>query len=406
MILKTKWLVICLALFQLVGCSNPIFVNKTDTQAQDEVGWFVKKMNLNFTNKTEQHIISESLYDYFYYIRQKYGLEKWRVLLKETEKKSLSESIIGIYNKTLYQMGTEMINNLLAKEEDRIENLVSIDFDVFKIYYNSGSDIEKDIESIRYLLNRYYRGISEFVLTDKKITENFNKNLNNLNENKIIVYLLNNEALIKKYNLQYRGETAAVQYYYSLKQGYYLPHLELIIKYNSILSAYVLVHELTHIIYALSTINPDQALRYDASLTGSLEKAKQTANTLKIEGGGMLGEGFAEYVTEKFNIFYKYKILGDVDIDVKCYSEKNNFKINIASLPQEIRSPDINKRVFSYQIAHSLCRYIIAKYSKEKFIELLNTSQQNEDYKKILGIDIEQLNQEWNEYIKNKEVDS
>ncbi len=158
------------------------------------------------------------------------------------------------------------------------------------------------------------------------------------------------------------------------------------------------MHELTHIVWAYSYIDSKYTERLPIVLSDSLRNEIVTA-FLPFSDNSPLKEGVAEYMNEQHNLLYKYGLLEDVDMVLSVYFSKTGKEFDLSELSDRIYN--IKDNAPTYEIAHSVFRFISNNYGFKKALELTYSSQTNKDYIDILGVDLKKINSDWNNYIAN-----
>jgi len=403
LIKSIKLFFIALLLLNLISCAKPILIKQGSIEVKQDIEQIIEKVCPQFENAIEQHILYENLYNFSYYLKAQYGLQKWRSFVESIMKGStISMAAINVYNKTPYQLGAEMFYKIyLSSAYDDNTLLTTRDFEILRIHFCEISQAAQDYDYIKYLLNIYYKQLFKHFFNNTYLQDRFKENMSNINDKKIEVFLLSNKTMIKKNfgNPDVLAETALG---YSRIGDEYVLNAQLNFKYYNLLSTSVFIHELTHMLFLLASLDPKQTQRHSISEPKIKQKLTNIVRHISEVSGGVLGEGFAEYVNEQYNLFYKYKIFDDIDTQLRTYFKNNNLMLHVGDLPRKIKSWNLKERVLAYQVAHSVCRYIIKKYGNDKFVKLLKSPQNNEDYINIIGIDLEQLDKEWNSHIREE----
>ncbi|MEC4685327.1 MAG: hypothetical protein VST71_06320 [Nitrospirota bacterium] len=385
------------------GCASHIVVKDNNDELRQKSARMIN--NMVFDNQTENEIVSDILYNIFYYLNEKYGSDKFDQFYQKALKSSdLAASIRDVYGKRLYRLGIEMFRDLDTTSSDTGSSLLSTDLGIFRIYYVKDSKADHDMPYIKYLLKTYYEELSRIYLSSYRLNNKVQLLLNKMSPPKIEVYFFENTGQAKKYFPGFSSTAQAFIRSEKVDDANYHADAGIAIKYYNILSSAVFVHELTHLIFLISNI-PDSIIGNLTPVEGfSVEEVKRISESIKRSAGGViLGEGLAEYITEKYSLFYKYHLLSDVDEELNYEFCSNG----LLSLKELLKKHDVHavsiwdllglgyNRELIYQQGHSITRFIINNYGNDKFVKLLLSNKTDKDFKEILGEDIDTVNRKW-----------
>jgi hypothetical protein len=131
-----------------------------------------------------------------------------------------------------------------------------------------------------------------------------------------------------------------------------------------------IIHELTHLVIQQMTFNPYNSIPVWLN-----------------EGLSMYAEGEMEPV---FNNYLKRAVVDNELISVRSLASPFSTNTELSYL--------------SYAQSMSIVEYLIERFGQEKMLELLNTFRQGSNYvnalMKVYNIDIDDLNNQWQDYIK------
>ena len=387
----------------LLGCAHHIVIKDNNLELRQKSARMINEMD--FDNRTEKEIVYDILYNIFYYLDARYGADKFNQFYQKSIKSGdFAVSIRDVYGKRLYRLGIEMFRDLDSTPSHVNAPLLSTDLGIFRIYYVKDSKAHHDMPYIKYQLNTYYEELSRLYLSSDQLNNKFQLILSKLSPPKIKIYFFENTGQAKKHFPNFDTTAQAFIRSEKVDTANYHANAGIAIKYYNILSSAVFVHELTHLIFLVSNI-PDSIISGLPPTEGfSEEEVKRISASIGRNAGGViLGEGLAEYITEKHSLFYKYNLLSDVDEELN-YEFCSNGLLSLKELLKKhnVHALSIwnllgfgyNKELI-YQQGHSITRYIIKNYGNDKFIRLLLSNKTNKDFSEILGDDIDTVNQGW-----------
>lgn len=409
-----RTLILTMVILSIVftGCSKSVIIKANEASLQQKVEVFINKHPKQFsglTNKMEKRIIEKSLYNIMYYLKARYGQERFdKFYAMCLENNNFSDNIYKVYNQTFYAIGYRMFKDIDNKLSDRKEKMKKHDIFAFRIHYYEGSQVEVDMPMIEYLLTNYYDVLNKHFINDPKTKTNWQTTLDRLIDKKIHIYLFENK---KQTGLT---STAATSIGYGLnrKSQTLVPFASITTAYHNITTSSIFMHEMTHIIGMLSMMDePLNTITFSNFNINDSKKelykkvkivTKSEIKKIEEAHGKFWGEGLAEYTAELYSLYYKYGLRADVDDELRYLSKKGEKFPTINQLLKEglhsgYNSKELLKR---YQLSHSLARYVVKNYGEDKLMELQSNPN---DLKKVLGVDSSELYRMWyNDVIEKK----
>jgi len=389
--MKKELIIILFTLILSQGYGQKTNVNNT-------VDYVLEKESVEFKNVIEEEIVRMQLAGFFTNLKEIKGDKKWKQFLIDYDStKSIAISILNIYNKTLYQLAGEIaykLNKSLPSNE--FSEIIDSDIEEFNILVQKGTEAEEDLQYIEYLIALYVKDLkTEFFQTsDSEI--NYRENVSNLIDENIKVYFLTNRAAIKSQFGKVNGLAAALIGHEVVADSTLQINSRILFKYSELYTLSALVHELTHIVWAYSYIDSKYTQTLPIVLPDSIQNDLITA-FLPFSDNSPLKEGIAEYMNEQHNLLAKYGLFEDVDVILNNYFSRTGEAFDLTELSDRIYK--IKDDAPTYEIAHSLFRFISNNYGFEKALELTYSSQTENDYMHILGVDLNKINTDWNKYI-------
>lgn len=368
------------------------------SEFDQNIEFILKSKSPKYENEIEQEIVKRQISGFCYYVKDEFGHKKWEYFLFDFEKtKSISKSMLNIYHKSIYQLAG-IINYKLDKSLPKNESTSLVDKTIYEYHliYNDKSRAEKDLIYLEYLLNKYYKNLQDAFFVNNEVENKYRTNIENLRGKKVDLFLMTNKDLISEQFGNVKGTAATLVGFTPDEKGVFQMHTRLLFKYHELFTSAAFLHEITHVFWALSYMNPDYTKAISTGVTPEIEKNIREVFKPFSEDTP-LKEGLAEYFNAKFNLLYKYGYLEDVDVQLKQYysQKKESFDLNELSS----RIYDFKDDAPTYEIAHSLFKFISIKYGFEKALEMSYSLQRDEDYKRILGTTLSDISKEWNKKI-------
>ncbi len=264
---------------------------------------------------------------------------------------------------------------------------------VYRVFKNTRA--HKDIERIIYLSEKYISDLIGFINPDKTVLKQFENNFSYLEEKKIVLELPPNSKYWEGFN-----QTASIDFGCSISDKGLQIKISIAFPYYNSLSTAVLTHEVTHMVDLLFKINIEQTkslshLRGD-KLKESFDKWWNTVFKDIFPHDTQLGEGFAEYTSFKFSIFYRDIVLKSEE---RLHATKKSRAIRSSILKRPTSAWNRKVRLLQYTELQSFVTFLIEKYGKDKFIEFyFNPPLTEERFITLYDKSYSELEQEWREY--------
>ncbi len=407
----------------LSGCASGISVRADDRGLQSVAEAYFAEYPREFANDMEKRIVEESAYYLMGYLQKRYG-EPWfgaftnRIL----QGMPIPEAVRRTYGMTVYAVSYEMLKTFEQPGECPAGAVESTNIGIFRIEYNAGSPAERDLPKIAYLLTDYFDRITNFFLTNGEARETFASTLSNFRDGRVFIRLYNDK---RQYG---QASVASTTVGYNARPGDtgFVPVIGFATAYYNVLSIYAFSHELAHVVMALSRVDfpvtvipfEDETLSEVTNPTEFGRRAQEEVRrrmpelmdkTKKFDGfvGGQWGEGLAEYLTARANIYYRYGLFGDVDDELAFLLERGRRMTPVAKLLDGgLRgTPSIAKIMQHYQQMHSCVEYIVERYGWGAMYRLIDSGSTDADFERILGVNRGQFQREWLERLERREAE-
>jgi hypothetical protein len=359
-------------------------------------------------NAQEKEIISRSLYDMFYFVRARYGEEKWRLFRNQLEAThSVTQAAIATYGLTPYHLGADMLRSTLRDQADAISNSLTAEPALAKVspgesgrYFLIKSDnsriLEKERPLINFVLTNYEQQVMDTLGTTGEARKRFEAAVDSTPDKKILVYFLVDPASIAKvFGQPWSTAETGLGFRIPAPGAAVQLNASLAFRYTSLLCLNVVAHEMTHLVASLSRFDAGALKRLPPGAVPAATQhyLKSLLEEFKWLGGDLiLGEGLAEYLSGKVSPLQRYGFLADVDDTLRFYSLKNNWHPDVQNLDQKLRTWDPRERILAYQLAHSYTRYLIRRFGMEKILVVLHAPG---DYQRVLGATRQELMAAW-----------
>lgn len=375
-----------------------LHVNGQQTDISETVDFILKTKSVDFENKIEEEIVRYQLTGFFENLKDIKGERKWVLFVNDYEStNSIAVSASHIYNKTLYQLAGEIAYKLDKKmPSDDFSEYLDKDIGEFNIRVQKGTKAENDMKYIEYLIELYVEKLKFdfFQIPDSKM--NYQANIENIIDEKIKIYFSTNRTAIENQFGKVNGLAAALIGHEHVSDDSLRINSRILFKYYELYTLSALVHELTHMVWAYSYIDSKYTDCLPIVYSDSLQNELVTM-FLPFSDNSPLKEGIAEYMNEQHNLLAKYGLFDDVDMVLNDNFSRTAKGFDLVELSD--RMYKINDDSPTYEIAHSLFRFIANNFGFEKALELTYSSQTEKDYKDILGVDFNKINTDWNKYV-------
>jgi hypothetical protein len=120
---------------------------------------------------------------------------------------------------------------------------------------------------------------------------------------------------------------------------------------------------------------------------------------------GVWGEGIAEYLTARANLYFRYGFFGSVNDELRFLQSKGKRLAPVAALIDKgLRPPlDIRKIMMNYQEIHSYVEYIVENYGWTKLYEAAADGSGDEAFMTAFGTDRAGFHERWLEWLASGE---
>lgn len=407
-----KTLLLLLAAGIFVSCSTAVVVRPDDPSLQSIVKTYIESHGSDYRNDIEKSIIEESAYYLFGYLRQKYGEVNFKRFTDSIAGgSSISDAIRKIYNDTVYGLSYRMLRSFGGADEPAETEMKTTNVGVFCIEYFTGSPAERDMDKIVYLLCDYFDSVTNFFLTNAAMRTAFSNSLSQFKNGRIFLTLYNNR---RQYG---QSSVAATTMGFTAQPGDagLSPIIAVRTAYFNVLSIYPFSHEISHAVMALSRLDcPLKFIPFEntnlSSITNTdefgrlaseeIRKMPDLMETIKSIDETMLGswgEGVAEYLTARANLYYRYGFFGGVNDELRFLQSQGKRLTPVAALlDRGLRtSPDIRKIMMNYQEMHSYVEYIVENYGWGTLYRIGEAGSTDVAFEEVLGMDREAFHKQW-----------
>ncbi|MBN1797752.1 MAG: hypothetical protein JW822_04185 [Spirochaetales bacterium] len=264
---------------------------------------------------------------------------------------------------------------------------------VYRVFKNTQA--QKDMEKIMYLCEKYISDLTGFINPDGTVLKRFENNFSYLNNNKITLTLPPNSKYWKGFN-----KTASMNFGYSFDDRGLKIEIGIALPYYNSLSTAVLTHEITHMVDLLFKIDLGRTESF-SYLQGDEQKKRfrewwTTILRDIFPHDTPLGEGFAEYTSFKFSIFYRDLVLKPEE---RLHATGQSRKIRTRILKRPAAAWNRKIRLLQYTELQSLVTFIIEKYGKDKFIDFyFNPPLSEERFIAFYNKSYSAIEREWRMY--------
>lgn len=370
---------------------------KKDNDFEKDIVLIINIISPEFENQIEKEIVYKQLYGFLYYVKEYKGEKKWAKFINDFQStKSITVSLLNIYDATPYQLAGLITHKLDKKlPREKLSPLIEKRINEFELILQDKSRANTELDYIEYLIKIYSSQLSKIFFINDTIRDVYQKNLENLNGKDIKIYLMTNKEQISKQFGDVTG-IAATLVAHEYVDSVLKINTRLLFKYHELFTMSALLHELTHVFWALCYIYPEYTKPLPLIVSESKKRELEIAFKPFSEETP-LKEGIAEFMNAKFNLLAKYGFLGNVDSQLHDYFKKTGEGFDLSELSSRIYN--ILDDAPTYEIAHSLFNYISTNYGFDKALKLTYSAQEDKDYIDILGADLKTINTEWNKYI-------
>ncbi|MEW6516523.1 MAG: hypothetical protein AB1439_06445 [candidate division FCPU426 bacterium] len=391
----------------LTGCAPRLALREDNAAARSAVARLLAAARLVCENDPERALVEKSVYEMVYYLEARYGAKSLAAWLAQVESgRTPGRAAVEVYRKSLYQLGAEAIHALTRDRTRTAGPLLPHAAGDYEVFFDETSVVSGAYPYIERQLLRYADGLRQYLAESPHLREKYEAARERLFREKVLVFLLDDFPRIK----EYFGDSPAIA---QTSIGYRMDestrtfrlYAQMSFRYAGALSLATLTHEMTHVIYILARLTPEQLQAYPADEPGIIQKLKSLISRLELTGGGLLGEGLAEYLSAEQNLLYRCGLLDDVDDDLRASLSLRPLQLDGREWQKWIDSRDTDQRVLAYQLAHSWSRYLIRRFGKSRFMELTGTAARDADFQRVLGQNQETLLGEWMQTLQGRPGD-
>jgi hypothetical protein len=401
-----------LALF-FTSCTARYAILEDVPAAIEQADDYLLAANLKFDNDMDRKIVTKSLYYMFEYIRQRFGEKDFLKFYKTAlHGVSIPDSARQTFNQTFYGLLSEAYFLLKPLKYSESSSMISTNFQAFRIYYFPGSAAEKDLPMICYLLDKYFTAITNIFAADSVMMQRLKTNFSLIKENALHIYLFEDRSQT--------GSKSVADGYFSYtidwKNDRFVPEVGLKTAYYNIISAYIFSHELTHLVMGLTGITrPLAPVTYskeyhvnESKMSDALYKYIMPFFMTNIGEiargvGNNWGEGVAEYITSKCNLYFRYGLLDNVNNDLRYYMKNGGKLTPVFTLVEKGLWTGYDLKLYRvhYQEMHSVAAFLVEKFGWNKLMEMIYSPDEDATFLRIYELSKQQISDFWLAHLSN-----
>ena len=374
----------------------------SDTSFENDLHSIITRISPQFENQTEERIVQKQLGGFLQGVKHIKGMKKWKAFLREfNNSENVSQSLIAVYRKTPYQLAGDIARKMNRKlEKHSGQPFTTMQCGDITGIFSKGSPVESDSAEISYLLNYYNKLVATALLDNATSRQRYKKNITNMKDSTITLYLLNNRKDITNHFGKTNGMAAMLLSHQFNDDSLLQIEARMLFKYYGLFMMSALVHELTHVYWALRYISPEFTEPISGNLT--IEQQQRLTDAFApFTADTPLKEGVAEYLNEEFNLLIKYDIIENVDTILRSYFKQTGKSFDLGELQKRIYR--VNDKMPTYEIAHSFFRFLVTKYGFETALAVSYSTQSPDEYRRITGDTFSSINNEWRLHISGKQ---